>query len=160
MTISQLTIFGPWKRMDSIPHPLGRSLITRPTPPWAPPSLDGIAAEHSMLYPRRLWDYPSVWIFVSIRSITSKSPCSTAQMACANPKPRSSRMFSVPMAIPVGCGGRRRCSGSGAVCRQLVSWRVGQKKVSSILVGPGKKVLKRKEIPVLATVESAAVIFL
>ena len=45
VNISQLTTFVPWKRMDSIPHPLGRSLVTRPMTPWYPPDLDWRAAE-------------------------------------------------------------------------------------------------------------------
>ena len=30
---SQITMVGPWKRVDSIIHPSGRSLETIPTPP-------------------------------------------------------------------------------------------------------------------------------
>ena len=29
VTISQLTMFGLWKRLDSIPHPVGRSVVTK-----------------------------------------------------------------------------------------------------------------------------------
>ena len=43
--ISELTMFGPWKRVDSILHPLFLYLIIRPTPHWAPPALDGRAAK-------------------------------------------------------------------------------------------------------------------
>ena len=39
VTILQLTTFGLWKRMDSIPHPSGRSLVTRPVLPWPPPGV-------------------------------------------------------------------------------------------------------------------------
>ena len=32
---SQITIIGPWKRVDSLLQPWGRSRTTRPTPPCA-----------------------------------------------------------------------------------------------------------------------------
>ena len=146
VTIWQLTKFGPWKRVDSTPHPLVSYLVTIPTPLWDPLETDGRDYEHVLSYPRRLWEYASVWILVSIRSITSNLPCSTACMACANPKPLPPRMFSVSISNPGGRGGRRR-GGGGAVFRQLAPWRISQEKVSGILVSPGNKGRKSKENP-------------
>ena len=37
-TTSQLTTFGPWKRVDLTLHPFGRSYTTRPAPPCAQPA--------------------------------------------------------------------------------------------------------------------------
>ena len=124
VTISQLTTFGPWKIVDSIPHLLRHFLVTRHTPHWAPSPLDGHAFEHVKSYPRQLWEYASVWIFVSVRSITSDPPHYNARMAYANPKPLTSHMFSVLVANPGGRPGRRR-SGGSAVCRRSVPWRIG-----------------------------------
>ena len=63
VTISQLSTFG-------IHHLSGRSLVTRPTQPWDTPALYGRTFKHVTFYYRRLWEYSSVWIFVSVRSIT------------------------------------------------------------------------------------------
>ena len=98
VTILQLTKFGPWKRVDSILQLSGRSPVTIPMPPWSPPALDGCSKKHVTSYTRRFWEYASVCIFVSVMSITSTPPISTARMACTNLKPRPSRIFSVPMA--------------------------------------------------------------
>ena len=46
VTILHLTMFGPWKRVDSTPHPSVRILVTRPTPPWDPPEIYGRAFKH------------------------------------------------------------------------------------------------------------------
>ena len=61
------------------------------------------------------------------------------------------------MEIQGGHGVRRRVGG-GAVCRQLAPWEVGREKLISILF-EAKKEGKRRKIPVLATVESTAVVF-
>ena len=74
VTILQITTFGLWKRVDSTSYPSGRSLVSRPIPPWYPLALDGPAFEHAKLYPSQLWKYASVWIFVVFRSITSTPP--------------------------------------------------------------------------------------
>ena len=52
VTISQLTMLGLWKHMDSIPHPSVFSLITRPTSTWGTLALSGCAFKHVKLYPR------------------------------------------------------------------------------------------------------------
>ena len=104
--------------MDSTPHPAGRYLVTRPTPPWDPLALGGRDFEHITSYPRRLWDYTYICIFVSIRSITSNPLLSTARMACVNHNPLSSQMFSVQMEIPGGRWGQKRGDG-GDMCRRL-----------------------------------------
>ena len=104
VTILQLNMFGPWKRVDSIPHPLGQYLVTRPTPPWPPLALYGRTFGHVTSYPRRLCEYVSVYIFVSVRSTASNPLCSTAWMVCDNPKPLPSWMCSGLMA---SLGGRR-----------------------------------------------------
>ena len=123
---------------------MGRSLVNKPTTPWDPPALDGHDSKQVTPYPRQLWEYAYIWIFVSVRSITSIPPRSTARAACVSPKPRLPRMFSVPMSGLVRRGGRRR-SGGGALCRRSAPWRIGWENVSAILVGPGKKWRKRKE---------------
>ena len=145
VTISQLTTLGPWKRVNSIPPPPGYSLVIRPMPPWYPLTLDERAFGHAKLYPRQLWEYAYVWIFVSIRSITSNSLYSTARMAFAIPKLLPSRMFSVPISSPGGIQGRRR-GGGGSVCRRSEPWRIGWEKVSGILVG-NKRTKKEGKTP-------------
>ena len=74
VTILQLTKLVPWKRMDSVPDPLGRSLVTRTIPPWAPSALDGHAFKHVTSYPGRFCEYAFGWIFVSIMISTSNPP--------------------------------------------------------------------------------------
>ena len=61
------------------------------------------------------------------------------------------------MDIPGGRGLRRRVDGS-AVCKKPAPWEVGREKLIRILV-EAKKEGKRRKIPVLATVESTAVLF-
>ena len=60
VTVSQLTMFILWKRMDSIPHPTGRSLVNIPTPHRDTLALDGRATKHVTLYPRQFKEYASV----------------------------------------------------------------------------------------------------
>ena len=79
-------------------------------------------------------NYDVVEICVLVSSITPKPPRSTSQMACDIPKPRPSRIFIFLMAIRGGNGGQPR-GGSGAVCRRLAPWGIGQEKLSGILVG-------------------------
>ena len=120
--------------------------------------MDGSAAKQFMSLPSFLWEYASFWIFVYFRSINSIPLQSIAQMACASPNSLPSQMLSVPMASPRGCGGRV-CGGRDVLYRQSAPWRIGWEKVNGILVSPGKKVRKRRKIPVLATVESTSIFF-
>ena len=83
---------------------------------------------------------------------------STTRTACAIPKPLPSRMLSVLMESLDGRGGRGR-GGSDDVCRRLAPWRIYWEKAIGILVGAGEKGRKGRKIPVLATVESTAVLF-
>ena len=50
ITTSQLTIFGPWKHVDSMLQPWGQSWTTRITLPCTPPSAIVIARNHTTLY--------------------------------------------------------------------------------------------------------------
>ena len=61
------------------------------------------------------------------------------------------------MVSPGGLGGQRH-GGGGAVCRQTAPWEGGRQKVIGILLR-AKNEVKRREIPVLATVGYAAVLF-
>ena len=65
-TISQITTFGTWKRVDSTIHPSRRYLTTRPTLPCASTAAVPNAWEHTVFYPRRLWKYASSGILISI----------------------------------------------------------------------------------------------
>ena len=125
VTILQLTTFGLWEHMDSIPHRTGHSLVTIPTLPWNPLVLEGRAAKKVMLYPIRFQQYAVVEIFILVSSITSKTLWSTFQIACAILNPRPSRMFRVLMAMPGGCEGWRG-SGGEAVSKRPAPWGVDQ----------------------------------
>ena len=48
VTILQLTTFVLWKRVDSIPHPLGYSLVTIYMRPYSTMALDERASEQVM----------------------------------------------------------------------------------------------------------------
>ena len=137
--------------MDSTPHLYGSSLVTRPTAPWSPPALDGRIFKHVTLYPMRLWEYTSVRIFVSVRIIMSNPLRSTAQMACANPKPLTYRMFSALKESPGGRWGQK-CSRGSAVCSWSAPWRIDREKVSDILVGNKRTKKEGRKSPVLTTV--------
>ena len=54
---SHLTIFGPWKSIDSTLHQSYRLLTTRPTPPCASQNIVPTAWDHIPLYPRWLFKY-------------------------------------------------------------------------------------------------------
>ena len=73
VTISQLITFGLWRRMDLIPHPLGRSSNTNTMPTCAPPALEGCATEHVMSYPRRLCEYAYIFILWFKCTLSSRS---------------------------------------------------------------------------------------
>ena len=120
--------------MDSFPHPSSHSLATRHTPPWAPPEISGCALKNDMSYPRQFWEYVSILIFLYFRSITSTPLHSTALMACSNPNPLTSRMFSVLMVSPGGHWGRQLAR-SGAVCRRSAPWGIGWEKLGGIQFG-------------------------
>ena len=80
-TILQLTTFGPWKRVDSPPHPLGQYRDPNPMPSCAPPARDGRAAAPLTPLPCWLVDRSSVRIF-SLRYMRYKALRSSAQTAC------------------------------------------------------------------------------
>ena len=132
--------------MESTPHPTGISIVSRPTQTCSPLVLESRATKHVTLYPRQLFKYASNSIFVSVSSITSKPPHSTARMACTIPKPRPSRMFRVLMASPGRRQGRRD-GGGDAVCRQSAEWGIGQEKLRGILVRNKRKKKRRIKKP-------------
>ena len=70
-TTSKLTTFGLWKRIDSTPHPWGRSMKTRPTTLCALMVSVVIAGKHTMSYPSWLWKYDSLVILVLVSSMAS-----------------------------------------------------------------------------------------
>ena len=49
VTTSQLTKFGPWKRIGYMLKPWGRSWMTSPTPPCAAPTAAVISSKHTTL---------------------------------------------------------------------------------------------------------------
>ena len=149
-------MFIPWNCVDSPLHLFGRFRNPNPNLPCAPPALDGCAAAHPTPYPRRLLEHASVQV-VSFSFMISKFSRSTARMACDSPQSLPYQMLSVPMVGPDGCGVRWHSSG-GAICRQPDPWEVGRDKVIGILV-EAKKEVKRRKIPVLATVRSTAALF-
>ena len=72
--ISQITMFGPWKHVDSIPYLLGCYIVTRHTPPCALPDLDESVT-------KQVTSYAFVSIFVSVRILRSKPPRSTGSLS-------------------------------------------------------------------------------
>ena len=116
-TISQLVTFGLWKRVDLLPHTLGRSCDYNPTPSCDPPARDGRSTVHITSYPRWFLGYTSVWI-VSVSDMRSKPPRSIVRMACVSLQPLSSQMLSVPMAS-LGGRGSHQCNSGGAMSKDL-----------------------------------------
>ena len=51
---SQLTTFGPWKRVNSMLQAFGIYQMTRPNPPYTPPEAVTDAGEHTTLQPIQL----------------------------------------------------------------------------------------------------------
>ena len=141
--------------MDSLPHPLVWSCEPNPSPPCTPPAQYRSATAHITSCPHRFLEHASIWI-VSISDMRSNLPRSISCMACASLQPLISRMLRVLMESPGGSRFWRRVGG-GAVCRQSAPWWVDREKLIGILIKE-KKQVKRRKIPVLATVESTAVL--
>ena len=118
---SQLTMFGPWQRVDSIPPP-NRRLSCH----YSNAILGSFGAG-------QFRQYTIMEIFILVISIMSNPPRSTIRMACVIPKPQQSRMFNVSMASPGGCRGRQYGS-EVSMCRWLTPRGIGREKVSDILV--------------------------
>ena len=70
-TISHLTTFGPWKRVDLTVHFSDNPHDIITTPPFDTLALVTVALEHTMPYPRWLLQYTTSRIFVYVKSMRS-----------------------------------------------------------------------------------------
>ena len=102
----QLTMFGPWKRVESMFQTWGFSRMIIPTPPFASPSAVVVAFDNITSYPIIFRKCAWSLILVSVRIISSKPPIRAARMACMIPDPRPLWMWYFPIDSPGGYGGR------------------------------------------------------
>ena len=114
VTSSQITIFGLWKRVDSMLQTWYQSQTTSPNPPCDPPATVVATLENTTSYPRCVLKYTTSGIFFSIRSTRSYFPSCTAWSSCGRPKPWPYQILYIPRVSPGGQGGRRY-GGGGAM---------------------------------------------
>ena len=101
-----------------------------PPPPCAPPTVVGVALEHTTSYLMWFLQYTASEIFFSVRSITC-----TAQIVCVRPNLQPFQILYNLRFNPGGQGGR--CNGGGGgVCTCLLPWGSGRVKHIGIMKIP------------------------